>query len=193
MLIFRDWLTGVGVWGIRRKMDALDQAIAEKSRAAESLRAQLRVLEAEIAALQLAAKLRPATTSTSKPRATRIASGGRGGGRRQGDISHDWRAILGEIFQRGTPVDYAGIANIAESHGKPLAPSSIRDRIRNMVNTGLVAAAPDGGFVVTAEAVERFGFTKRNDPPEGGSDGGVGASPEVPERGTDGDPPSVFS
>jgi hypothetical protein len=87
------------------------------------------------------------------------------------------------MFQRGA-MGYEGIAGIAEAQGNPLVMSSVRDRIRNMAKTGLVAAAPEGGFVVTDEAADRFGFTKRNDPPKGGSDAGeVAASPD-PTQGS---------
>jgi uncharacterized coiled-coil protein SlyX len=139
-------------------MDALDNMISEKRAEAERLREQVRVLEAELAALQLAAQLRPAPTSKRPAKAARS-----GGGRRPGDISRDWRAILGAIYSRGNAVSYEDVAAVAAEQGNDLAPSSVRDRVRNMVKTGLMEGNPQDGFTVTEDAAERFDFAKENE------------------------------
>ena len=48
--------------------------------------------------------------------------------------------------------------------------SSIRDRVRNLVKTGLMAGDVQSGFTVTQDAVERFGFTKGNEASAGASE-----------------------
>lgn len=139
-------------------MDALDKIIGEKRAEAESLRERVRVLDAELAALELAAQLRPATKGSVGGKPTR-----RGGGRRPGDISKDWRQILGRVYAMGVPVGYEQIMGAAAALGNELADSSVRDRVRNMVKTGLMAGDAKEGFVVTEDAAERFGFAKENE------------------------------
>lgn len=150
-------------------MDALDQAISAKRDEIARLRASLDVLSAELAALEYAATLRPATTSRGGRAAVSPAETPRksAGGRRPGDISLQWRKILGEVYRRGIPLDYDAISDVARSQGKEIGLASIRDRIRNLANSGLVDGDPSAGFIVTEMAAQRFGFTKNNAPPEG--------------------------
>jgi hypothetical protein len=159
-------------------MDALDKMIADKRAERTGLAEQVRLLDAEIAALETAARLRPvmaahAPISTERaPASTRRG----GGGRRPGDISMQWRAILSDIHELGGVDSYDRIAEIAATHGTKLAISSVRDRVRNLLATGLIEGAVGNGFRVTSTAVERFGFTKETASPEGEADTG-GAPP----------------
>lgn len=155
-------------------MDALEKLIADKIRRRDELERERLTLVAEIDALQLAARLRPAPqrqdmVGRAEPKATPVQSRS-GGGRKPGDISHSWRRILAVVHKQGGPVGYDRIADIAAGMGAEITLSSVRDRVRNLVSTGLVEGDPDTGFTVTQDAVERFGFTKKNDPPKGGSD-----------------------
>jgi hypothetical protein len=159
-------------------MDKLAQTISDKRAEAEGLRARLAVLEAELSALELADRLRPVTTyGGDRPSQGRSAR--KGGGRRPGDISQVWRSILRGVYQLGEPVDYAMIQMIAQDQGQNIETSSVRDRVRNLVKTGLMYGDVQTGFTVTEDAAERFDFAKKNEPPRGGSEiGEVGASPD---------------
>lgn len=151
-------------------MDALDKMIGEKRAEVSELQARVDVLRAELAALEMAAKLRP-SSSAAQSRGGYAAPKRSGGGRRPGDISHEWRGILEGVYRLGMAVDYEMIAEIADERGSKLAMSSVRDRVRNLTRTGLMAGDTTQGFVVTEDAVERFGFTKEN--------GGHGSPPEA--------------
>ncbi|MFW5655339.1 MAG: hypothetical protein ACOCYW_06795 [Roseicyclus sp.] len=164
-------------------MDALDKMISDKRAEAENLRGRIRVLEAELAALELAAQLRPATKGGVGGKASR-----HGGGRRPGDISKDWRQILARVYATGAPVGYEQIMSIAAELGNNLADSSVRDRVRNMVKTGLMAGNAKDGFFVTEDAAERFSFAKENEPPEGGSE-----TEEVTASSNPGGIPGMFT
>lgn len=160
-------------------MDALDKIIAEKRAERDALLEKARLLDAEVSALELAAELRPATTPSRAGKRAGV-TGRKGGGRKPGDISHAWREILMSVYQASAPHSYDEISAVAAGRGNDLAMSSVRDRVRNLVQTGLMAGDARDGFTVTQDAAERFGFAKKNDPPEGGSDTGEGgASPEM--------------
>ena len=155
-------------------MDALEKLIADKIRRRDELDREQLTLVAEIDALQLAARLRPAhqrqdMVGRGEPKAI-SAQPRSGGGRKPGDISHSWRRVLGAMHVFGEPHSYDSIADIAKRQGLDISISSVRDRVRNLVSTGLVEGDSDTGFTVTQDAVERFGFIKENDPPKGGSD-----------------------
>lgn len=163
-------------------MDALDQMISEKRAEVSGLKDRIKVLEAELAALELAASLRPAAKSGQYPATRPKPSVGKGGGRRKGDISMDWRRILSKVHALKRRVSYEDVSEIAAASGNPLEMASIRDRVRNLVRTGLMEGDASIGFSVTPNAVERFSFANENDPPEGGSLAEVDASVEVSER-----------
>ena len=160
-------------------------------------RNRLAALAAELTGLELAAKLRPSATPGANVVAVQPQAkdpGKKGGGRRAGDISHDWRAVLRALYVDNKPRSYEEIAAVAAANGKPdLAPSSIRDRVRNWTETSLMSGAPNTGFTVTEAAAVRFEFTKENDPPSGGSLAEGQTSVEVSARGDDGDPHGLFS
>lgn len=169
-------------------MDALEKLISEKKALLGELRERVNALGPEIAALELAARLRPASTGSthavSLPRATmrtphtRAATqSGVGGGRKPGDISQAWRVILNGVYQLGGPVDYEMVGMVAKENGSDLALTSIRDRVRNFVKTGLMSGSAPSGFIVTKNAVEKFGFTKENGPPKGSPDAGGAPTP----------------
>lgn len=152
-------------------MDALDKIIAERRTEVSTLQSRINAINTELAALELAARLRPATsTRSAAPRPVVSTSGKRPlGGRRPGDISHTWRGILKGVYQLDMPVDYEMVAEVAKERGIILAPSSVRDRVRNFIKNGLMEADKDG-FTVTQNAVERFGFTDENAANQGAAD-----------------------
>ena len=159
-------------------MDALDRLILDKRGDGDKLRAALLKNEAEIAVLELAARLRPvaaasiAMVDVDKRDALRTtgATPRHGGGRKPGDISHAWRRVLAGMNSQEGRLSYDRITALTAQYGLKVTLSSVRDRVRNFLATGLVEGDPENGFAVTQDAVERFGFTKENDPPEGGSD-----------------------
>lgn len=144
---------------ITRLMDKLDQHIADKEAELSEIEARRAVLCAELEALRLAASLRPAATSGG-PRRSKAASPSKG--RTKGAISKEWRAVLAEVFKSNTYLSYEEIHDIAVHLGNDVALGSVRDRVRNMVKTGLLEGDPEVGFCVTDEAVERFEFTPEN-------------------------------
>lgn len=152
-------------------MDALDKIIAERRDEVSGLQSRMVALTAELAALELAARLRPGASSrvhSSRPAITEPEKPA-AGGRRPGDISHTWRGILKGVYDLDMPVDYEMVAEIAKERGIIVAPASVRDRLRNFIKNGLMVATNDG-FTVTQDAVERFGFTKENAAKQGAAD-----------------------
>lgn len=143
-------------------MDALERMISEKRSEVAALLTRAELLKAELSALELAARLRPVADSRTHSRVSAPNPARAGGGRKPGDISHDWRGILGDIYRLGMAVDYEMIAEVAKDRGVELAMSSIRDRVRNLTRTGLMTRDTHQGFVVSEDAVKRFGFTKEN-------------------------------
>lgn len=162
-------------------MDALDKMIADKRAERDALGERVRLLDAEIAALETAARLRPVASSPAPRNAERAPTTTKrgGGGRRPGDISMQWRKILADVHELGGVDSYDQIAEIATMHGAQLALSSVRDRVRNLLATGLMEGGAGDGFRVTEQAAERFGFAKESAPPEGGAD--TGEAPPSPD------------
>ena len=161
-------------------MDALERMIGEKRSEVAALLTRAELLKTELSALELAARLRPVADSGTHSRVVVPNPARAGGGRKPGDISHDWRGILGDIYRLGGAVDYEMIADVAKERGTELAMSSIRDRVRNLTRTGLMEGDTQQGFVVTEYAVERFGFTKENDGKLAPSDAKAGEANTLP-------------
>jgi hypothetical protein len=152
-------------------MDALDKIIADRRIEASTLKVRIVALEAELAALELAARLRPSTmASPTFARSTlEVAAKRASGGRRPGDISHTWRGILQGVYDLDMPVDYEMVAEVAKERGTIIALTSVRDRVRNFIKNGLMVEAGNG-FIVTQDAVERFRFTNDNAAKQGVAD-----------------------
>jgi hypothetical protein len=161
-------------------MDALERMISEKRSEVAALLARADLLKAELSALELAARLRPVADSRTHSRVVVPNPARAGGGRKPGDISHDWRGILGDVYRLGMAVDYEMIAEVAKERGTELAMSSIRDRVRNLTRTGLMEGDTQQGFVVSEDAVKRFGFTKENDGQSVPSDEKAGEAGTLP-------------
>jgi hypothetical protein len=143
------------------------------------LRSRIEIVAAELAALEFAANARPSTIGGKESNqgvSTILGTRRSGGGRRPGDISQEWRGILAAIYSSGTPYSYEDIRRFAATQGKDLALSSVRDRVRNLVETDLMAGSTENGFVVTEIAAKRFGFPKEIAPPEGGAKPGETAT-----------------
>jgi hypothetical protein len=156
-------------------MDALDKIIAERRDEVSSLQLRMVALTAELAALELAARLRPGASSRVHPSRPAISALEKpaAGGRRPGDISHTWRGVLKGVYDLDMPVNHEMVAEIAKERGIIVAAASVRDRVRNFIKNGLMIGTNDG-FTVTQDAVERFGFTKENAANKGAADEKVG-------------------
>lgn len=137
--------------------DKLDRAIAEKRSWVERLEIEyakagraLDVARAELSAFEAAATFRPAAESVKRK------------GRQPGAISNDWREVLHGLYIHGSAT-YPQLMNIAIGSDMKTDAANLRERVRSFVKAGLLEGTPEDGFMVTQEAVTRFGF---GDPPE---------------------------
>lgn len=164
-------------------MDALDELILAEREVLEGMRVQLAAQEAKVAALVEAAGLRP-TASNKKPLPTR-------GGKPKGAISAPWKNTLAEIYKTGQAWPYGQIkACYDHTNSADLNLASVRDRVRSLVETGLMSGTPEDGFAVTEIAARKFSFKKLVEAPvattgasthAGPHGGGVGFSSNSPE------------
>lgn len=137
-------------------MDALDQLIRTEQEALDALRLQVAAQEAKVSALIAAASLRPVAGESRAPSTK--------GGKPKGAISAPWKNTLGELYAFGGVYPYTSIkACYDHMNGANLAIASVRDRVRSLVDSLLLAGDPDQGFYVTDAAAKKFGF-KRNPP-----------------------------
>lgn len=160
-------------------MDKLDSLISEKLAQKKVLEAklsgvqkELTVLDAEVEALQTAAELRPANGRTK-------TKGSGKKGRQPGAISEEWRNVLAEVvlhYDVNNRASYNDIHAVAELLNLNIALNSVRDRVRNMVKTGLLAGTPDDGFYVTEAAVNKFDFETEKAPAEAEANSEIGVS-----------------
>ena len=166
-------------------MDALEHEI-------ESLRAErdgcikrLSEIDTVLSAMERASSLRPLPREgglkSRSPQPVVVRKGPtdflpsrKGAGRRAGDISKEWREILSEIYKQSSPQTYEDIADIAEMLGSNVQLSSVRDRVRNLLKSNFLSGDLENGFIVTQNAVERFGFTNENAPSTDGSEANTG-------------------
>jgi len=151
-------------------MDRLEQLIADKQTEIDRLQAELEKLSArhqrlaiELEALKQAARARPIRTRISesnngyvKPPSAKKR--GRKGGRQAGDISQAWRRVLGAIWLNRQLVTYTDVQKIAAENGTNTKMPNIRERVRSMIENGLMGGDATKGFHVTPEAAARFGF-----------------------------------
>lgn len=101
-------------------------------------------------------------------------------GRQPGAISTEWRSVLETLWEASERSSYADIHALAELHGIKAALASVRDRVRNFVESGFLDGDADSGFSVTQAAADRFGFAAKaktpaqteasTNPSDGGSD-----------------------
>jgi hypothetical protein len=156
-------------------MDKLERLISEKQteidRAGDEINALAKKRERlviELDALRQAASLRP---TANGPVARVDPAAASRGGRQKGDISKEWRRILYAVWQRHRRVSYGEIQIIAQELGIETQLPSIRERVRNLGKTGLLTGTSKLGFLVSKQAVERFGFSDEepSDEAEGSS------------------------
>lgn len=136
--------------------DKLDRLIQEKqaeidriNREIESLAKRHERQLIELEALKQAASLRPGAATERK------------GGRQAGDISQEWRKVLATLFEDCENSQYEEIAKVALRHGIETKMANVRERVRIMVENGLLTGDPTKGFTVTSKAAERFKLTKK--------------------------------
>ena len=134
-------------------MDALDELIREAQDKVRALQTELIAAEAELAAFEKAAALRPAG---GKKR------GGRGGGKPKGAISKPWKDTLAELYEHGKAYSYSEIQDCYQHvNDTGLAIASVRDRVRALIDNDFMRGEPGTGFEVTDLAATKFGFPKR--------------------------------
>jgi hypothetical protein len=154
-------------------MDKLDQLIAEKVAEIDGLAQKRQYALIELEALKRAALARPlagapvaeprvpASIPKTKTAPVRANGGGKKrGGRQAGDISHEWRKALALIHRFGEHQSYSDIQGIAEMVGIKSQLPNVRERVRTMVENGLMKGDSDSGFSVTTAAVTRFELDK---------------------------------
>jgi|TARA_R100000322_G_scaffold22153_16_gene15016 hypothetical protein len=162
--------------------DPLDREIAEKKARYQQLKSELDTVAVELRVLERAASLRPARpireTSVNRKKPTPAVKKARGGsgkrhsGRQPGSISESWQSVLRGMYRRGSKkASYEEIHAITERNGMGIGIASTRDRVRNMVKTGLLSGNASRGFAVTEEAIHRFGLDKGNEAPAGNARG----------------------
>jgi hypothetical protein len=149
-------------------MDELEQAIASKQAEVDQSKKQIEkftnrhqrlVIELEV--LKQAARLRPTTSSAAKANGVVPAKAVRKfsrahHGRQRGAISTDWRNVLAVIRSMHRRVAYDDIHKVAVDQGIETKMPNVRERVRSMVENGLLSGNADLGFLVTADAVRRF-------------------------------------
>ena len=150
-------------------MDKLDQLIADKIAEIEGLAQKRQYALIELEALKRAALARPVAGAPvearvsappkPKPHSSR-ANGKSRGGRQAGDISHEWRKALALLHRYGKRASYVDIQGVAGMVGIKSKLPNVRERVRTMVENGLMKGDSDSGFTVTVAAVNRFDLDK---------------------------------
>jgi hypothetical protein len=162
-------LTHRGDYGLC--MDKLDQLIAEKVAEIDGLAIKRQYALIELEALKRAALARPvgALTAEPKPKVTPVAvktkphsarNGKNKGGRQAGDISREWRKALALLHHYGKRASYLDIQSVAAKVDIKSQLPNVRERVRTMIENGLMKGDSDGGFSVTSAAVTRFELDK---------------------------------
>lgn len=166
-------------------MDALDHLIQTETQELSRLQGAVSAQKIKVDALLSAAAARPATKSLSSA-AKPVKSTG---GKPKGAISGLWRKILNAAYQTGRAQSYQDMRALYElEHGSAPDMSSIRDRMRNFVELGLVIGTPEVGFTVTEFAASKFSFSKPSGASEGNGPHGSDAS-EPSAQGWGGETP----
>ena len=152
------------------------------------LQTELVAVQAELAAYERAAALRPVTKKRSSTAR---------GGKPKGAISKAWKDTLAELYAWGRQYPYAEIQACYEHvNSSELAIASVRDRVRSLVDTGYMAGDPDQGFSVTETAARKFKFQKLEEAPDAtapeasSSEGPVGRESGYPPSAPEGSTPS---
>lgn len=168
-------------------MDALDQLIASETQSLADLLTRYNSQKIKVDALMAAAAARPAARPNQVSKATPSS-----GGKPKGAISVAWRVVLEKAYQLGRAVSYQDVQTLyAQEHGKERDLSSIRDRIRNFIESGFITGTPETGFTVTDVAVAKFSFSKPTQASEGnGSLGSDASEPSAQGWGVSPPPPS---
>ena len=170
-------------------MDALDTLILAEKAELERLRLRVAAQEATVAALVEAAALRP-NASAKRILLSR-------GGKPKGAISSPWKNTLAQLYKTGRAWPYNQIkACYDHTNGADLALASVRDRVRSLVEGGLMVGNADDGFVVTDLAAKKFSFPKPEKAPDAvtseaeSSAGSVGRDGGYPPTNPEGSTPS---
>lgn len=135
-------------------------------RAAEQWAAEVAIKRARFQALQQAAQLRPAFSEARTGAALHHRNAGQGSkGRQLGAISRAWRKILmvsASRYKNGATEEE--IAVIGREIGLAnLRPKDVRDRMIRYQEYGYVTSADNGRWIVSGEAVARFGALARGE------------------------------
>lgn len=136
-------------------MDKLDELIHDKQREINELglhiadmQRRLDLAQAQLAAYEEAAAARPTIAAEIPTRR----------GRQPGAISMEWREVLAIMASHGEPYTYGQITDIANRIGLSLDIASVRDRVRSFMGLGFLIRISEDGFIVTEDAINRFGL-----------------------------------
>lgn len=137
-------------------MDALEHLIRSEEAELERLRILIAAQEAKVAALREAASLRPAAASK------RNGVGSPRSGKPKGAISAQWKDTLAALYSYQPKVwSYNDIKGCFDHVNKQnLNIASVRDRVRSLVDSGLMQGSAESGFEVTEGAARKYKFKK---------------------------------
>lgn len=153
------------------ELEATAQDIARCTQDMERFTQRHDRLRIELEALKQAAQIRPPKVNQTHSNGTAAQPTkkrrGKRGGRQAGDISHEWRQVLAHLWKEKRRVSYNGVHEAASANGINTKMPNIRERVRAMLENGLLSGTPARGFFVTEAAVARFGLDKMGSPSAG--------------------------
>jgi len=128
------------------------------------LHRQIETKRAELAALELAASLRPLAPAPGDN--VDLADGGNdiqdnARGKPPGAISQVWRDILADLYRTKKPFNADDMSRVARKHDIEIDPKAARVRMRTYKDFGHLkqkSADPADTYRVTERAAKRFGF-----------------------------------
>lgn len=144
-------------------MDALDQLIQHEKAELARMESDLSKMEnavsrqrVKVGALLAAAEARPSLATVSNKKQS-----GTSKGKPKGAISKLWQSVLSELYAHKGPWTFAEIQGCFEHvHDKRPELSSVRDRVRSMIENNYMVGDPESGFCVTDFAAQKFGFKR---------------------------------
>ena len=159
-------------------MDKLERFMADKQAELKNVVKQIDELAKrhehlliEMSVLKQAAALIPSGPPKSVGAALAGQGAGTRGGRQKGDISRKWQEVLRKLWHMHRRVSFGEIQMLAQDTGMTVKLPSVRERVRNMVQTKLMTGNAKSGFMVTKHAAERFSFAEKDETPDAGTSG----------------------
>ena len=133
-------------------------AMEDAARLFEDAERKAKAIEIELNALLEADKLRPATAEADKDASRDTVIPSRRKGRQPGSISKKWRDALTDFVAVGNhPVEISRFYLMTRAR-LGLAESSVRERVRQYVATGILLEQ-EGSICVSKAAIDKFRLT----------------------------------